>query len=62
MNISVNQRIQQLLINMNRIIWMPAQLPGNVFTANIPEFMPHVYEEKNKVFDMKVAVYKDVRS
>jgi murein L,D-transpeptidase YcbB/YkuD len=46
MNVSVNERIQQLLINMHRTIWMPAQMPENVIKVNIPEFMLRVYEGK----------------
>jgi murein L,D-transpeptidase YcbB/YkuD len=59
MNVSVNERIQQLLINMNRLIWTPAQMPENVIEVNIPEFMLHVYEGKNKLFDMEVVVGKE---
>lgn len=59
MNIPVTERIQQLLINMNRMIWMPVQMPQNVIEVNIPEFMLHVYEAKNKIFDMVVVVGKE---
>ena len=50
MNTPINSRIQQILINMDRMRWMPSQPKGNLIQVNIPEFMLHVMENGKKVF------------
>ena len=39
--------------------WMLDHTEGNLITVNLPEFVLHVYEGKNKKFDMKVVVGKE---
>jgi murein L,D-transpeptidase YcbB/YkuD len=58
-NVPVEKRLQQILMNMNRMRWMPAEMSGNLIMVNIPEFMLHVYEGNKRVFDMVVVVGKD---
>lgn len=59
MNTTVSHRIQQLLINMDRMRWLPVQPRGNLITVNIPAFMLYVTDGNKKVFDMDVVVGKD---
>ena len=59
MNVSVDRRIQQLLINMNRIQWMPTEPKGQLIVVNIPEFKLHVREGKKEAFTMNVVVGKE---
>jgi len=59
MNIPALKRVEQLLINMGRMRWMLTPSEGNLIMVNIPEFVLHVYEGKNKVFDMNVVVGKE---
>jgi murein L,D-transpeptidase YcbB/YkuD len=59
MNTSVAHRIQQLLINMDRMRWLPVQPEGNLITVNIPAFMLYVTDGNKKIFDMDVVVGKD---
>jgi murein L,D-transpeptidase YcbB/YkuD len=59
MNIPVTERVEQLLINMDRMRWMPAERQGNMIVVNIPEFVLHVYENNQKAFDMNVVVGKE---
>ncbi|MDQ6843526.1 MAG: L,D-transpeptidase family protein [Bacteroidota bacterium] len=59
MNVPAVDRVKQLLINMNRMRWMPQEPAGNLIVVNIPEFILHMYDGKNKVFDMAVVVGKD---
>lgn len=59
MNVPVLKRVQQLLINMGRMRWMLNHTEGNLIVVNIPEFKLHVYEGKNKIFDMNVVVGKE---
>ncbi|MEJ7684038.1 MAG: hypothetical protein WKG06_40535 [Segetibacter sp.] len=53
------KRVEQLLINMGRMRWMLNNTDGNLITVNLPEFVLHVYEGKNKKFDMNVVVGKE---
>lgn len=62
MNVPALTRVQQLLINMERMRWMPDQPAGKLILVNIPEFMLHAQEGKNKAFDMEVVVGKEGHS
>ncbi len=59
MKVPVLKRIQQLLINMERMRWMPTQKEGKLILINIPEFMLHVTEGDKHVFHMPVVVGKE---
>lgn len=59
MNVSAIDRVKQILINMNRMRWMPQEPAGKLILVNIPEFILHMYDGKTKVFDMVVVVGKD---
>jgi L,D-transpeptidase YcbB len=56
MNVPAAKRLMEILINMDRMRWMPQKPSGNLIVVNIPEFILHVYDGKNKVFDMVVVV------
>jgi L,D-transpeptidase YcbB len=58
MNVPATKRLSEILINMDRMRWMPQKPTGNLIVVNLPEFMLHVYDGKNKVFDMVVVVGK----
>lgn len=59
MNVPALERVKQILINMNRMRWMPQEPGGRLIVVNIPEFVLHVYDGKSKVFDINVVVGKD---
>lgn len=59
LNVPVEQRIQQILVNMNRMYWMPAELPDNIIKVNIPDFKLYVYEGTTEAFEMPVIVGKE---
>ena len=59
LNVPVERRIEQLLINLNRMRWMPQEPEGKLILVNIPEFELHFWDGKNKVFDMDVVVGKE---
>jgi len=59
MNVPAMERVKQILININRMRWMPQEPQGQLIVVNIPEFTLHVYDGKNKVFDMAVVVGKE---
>ncbi|MES1222164.1 MAG: L,D-transpeptidase family protein, partial [Bacteroidota bacterium] len=56
MNRPVTQRIQQMLINMERLRWVPATPPDDYLLVNIPEFVLHVFEKGKQQFKMNVVV------
>ena len=58
MNVPAVKRVEQILINMDRMRWMP-EAEGNLILVNIPEFVLHVFEGKKKAFDMDVIVGKE---
>ena len=58
MNVPVEKRISQIMVNMNRMLWAPGQAPHSI-EVNIPDFMLHVYENGSKAFDMPVVVGKE---
>jgi L,D-transpeptidase YcbB len=62
MNVPVRDRIEQLLINLGRMRWMPSQPNGTLIVVNIPEFTLHVLENGKKEFDMNVVVGKEGHS
>lgn len=62
MNVPAIKRLEQILINMDRMRWMPQKPNGVLITVNIPEFVLHVTDGKNKVFDMNVVVGKEGHS
>ncbi|MGN6165521.1 MAG: L,D-transpeptidase family protein, partial [Flavisolibacter sp.] len=59
MNVPVIKRVEEILMNMGRMRWMTIEPSGELIVVNIPEFVLHVYEGKNKAFDMNVVVGKE---
>jgi murein L,D-transpeptidase YcbB/YkuD len=57
-NVPVKDRIEQILINMERLKWMPNESSGTRLVANIPEFTLHVFEGDKQAFSMKIVVGK----
>ena len=59
LNVPAKVRVQQLLMNMDRMRWIAVQPKGNLIVVNIPEFVLHVYEGSTKVFDIDIVVGKE---
>jgi len=57
--------IRQILMNLERMIWMPPHPPGSregnerLILINIPEFVLHLQEGHQNVFDMNIVVGKE---
>jgi murein L,D-transpeptidase YcbB/YkuD len=58
LNFPISKRIQQILVNMERLRWMPPQTDSNYILVNIPEYRLHVYDSGKNVMDMNVIVGK----
>lgn len=59
LNIPVEERMKQLLVNLGRMQWAVHQPEGKLFLVNIPEFLLHVKEGAKDVFTMNVVVGKE---
>jgi L,D-transpeptidase YcbB len=60
MNVPAAKRLQQIVMNMERMRWMPNEPKSdNLILVNIPEFMLHMYEGNQRVWDMVVVVGKE---
>lgn len=59
LNVPAQKRLEQILVNMDRMRWITTEPAGGLIVVNIPEFVLHVYEGKQKAFDMNVVVGKE---
>jgi murein L,D-transpeptidase YcbB/YkuD len=59
LNVPAEQRVQQILVNMNRMLWMQPTQDSNRIVVNIPSLMLYAYEDSGKVFQMPVIVGKE---
>ena len=62
LNVPVNERVRLMLINMERIRWVPAAPTTDYILVNIPEFRLHMYENGQLAFDMNVVVGSEAHS
>lgn len=62
LNVPVSKRIAQLLVNLERMRWMPAEPSGNLIWVNIPAFKLYVQDGKNQLFNMDIVVGKEGHS
>lgn len=58
LNVPVESRIQQILINLERMRWTPIFPETRVILVNIPEYKLHVFEAKKEVLNMGIVVGK----
>ncbi len=57
LNVPVEDRIKQMLVNLERMKWMP-EAPSRFLLANIPEYRLHVIENNKEVLGMNIVVGK----
>lgn len=50
------ERLRTILVNIERLRWMPERQPPNALIVNIPEFRLHVFEEAREVMTMPIVV------
>lgn len=56
LNVPLKQRLRQILINLERLRWMPPEKDTNYILVNIPEYKMHVYDSGRLQFDINVIV------
>jgi murein L,D-transpeptidase YcbB/YkuD len=55
-NTPIAIRIRQIMLNMERLRWLPDSLPASYIFVNIPEYRLHVYEDNIDTLSMDVVV------
>jgi murein L,D-transpeptidase YcbB/YkuD len=58
MNVPIKERIFQMMINLERMRWVPKEMPANYLIVNIPAYKLYVFEDNKLNFNMKVVVGK----
>ncbi len=58
MNKTVDFRIKQMLVNLERLRWVPVEIENNYLLVNIPEYKLHVFENKKLIWETNVVVGK----
>ncbi len=56
LNVPVDTRVQQILVNLERLRWMPKDDDSNYIFVNIPEYKLYVYDSAQLQFTMNVIV------
>lgn len=56
LNVPISKRLQQILINLERLRWMPPDADTNYVFVNIPEYKLYVYDSSNLQYTMNVIV------
>ncbi|HEY0979172.1 MAG TPA: L,D-transpeptidase family protein [Flavobacteriales bacterium] len=59
LNITPGERIRTLLVNMERLRWVPEQYPPDLLLVNIPEYRLHIFEQGKEAWSMDVVVGAD---
>ncbi|MBC7525825.1 MAG: L,D-transpeptidase family protein [Flavobacterium sp.] len=58
MNKTIDFRIKQMLVNLERLRWVPVQIENDYLLVNIPEYKLHVFENKKLIWQTNVVVGK----
>jgi murein L,D-transpeptidase YcbB/YkuD len=62
MNIPIQERINQIIINMERWRWIPKSFEADHIMVNIPEFKLRLVKDSQEVMNMKVIVGKEMNA
>jgi murein L,D-transpeptidase YcbB/YkuD len=59
MNYPITETIKEILVNLERVRWIPPESHFNYILINIPEYKLYVYDKGELQFDMNVIVGKE---
>jgi L,D-transpeptidase YcbB len=59
LNVPAQVRLEQVLVNMNRMMWMESSADSNRIVVNIPSYMLYAYADSGKTLEMPVIVGKE---
>lgn len=62
LNVPVAERIDQIILNMERWRWIPKKLGDRYVFVNIPAFKLHLVDAGKEVFEMRVIVGKQLKA
>ncbi len=57
-NKPIEARIKQMMVNMERLRWIPMKMEQNYLLVNIPEFKLHIFENEKPLWNTNVVVGK----
>lgn len=58
MRVPLRKRLRQIMVNLERMRWLPEKIKGDFLLVNIPEFTLHVFRDGNPIWDSKLVVGK----
>jgi murein L,D-transpeptidase YcbB/YkuD len=58
LNVPIQERINQVILNMERWRWLPKKFEADYLLVNIPEYRLRVYEQGKEALTMRVIVGK----
>jgi len=61
MNKSVDFRIKQMLVNLERLRWVPVEIESDYLLVNIPEYKLHIFKDKKLLWETNVVVGKEAK-
>jgi murein L,D-transpeptidase YcbB/YkuD len=61
LNKPIEFRIKQMMVNMERLRWIPVEMEKDYLLINIPEFRLHIFEDNKQVWMTNVVVGKEVK-
>ena len=61
LNIPINDRIRQIIINMERCRWIPEKVADEYLVVNIPDFRLHAFLDDSLLWSMNVVVGRELR-
>lgn len=61
LNKTVDFRIRQMMVNLERLRWIPVEMGREYLMVNIPEYKLHVIEDDKLVWTTNIVVGKDVQ-
>lgn len=56
LNVPISDRLRTMLVNMERLRWVPEKQASDLLLVNIPEFRLHVYQADTILWSMSVVV------
>jgi len=56
LNVSIDEKIEKILLNIDRIKWLPREKQKRYLVVNIPEFMLHYIEDAKEKQKLRVIV------
>jgi murein L,D-transpeptidase YcbB/YkuD len=56
LNVPVDKRLDQIMVNMERCRWVPAKLDREYLVINIPDYKLHVFNKDSLLWSMNVVV------